>query len=102
MVIDKVYRTSTATILAITLFVSKTFLFKHLFGNNGKGHVELLKGEKLDPTLLNFSLLCFPNICNSIASLKHHSDNLSSINYILKLKALSSYDYIWDICFLGQ
>jgi hypothetical protein len=92
----------TAITLAIALFTSKTFLSRHLFHEDGKGHVEFLKGEKLNKMFLMFSPLCSIGICNFIVSLKQHPDNSGSINYILKLKALSSYDYIYDNCFLGQ
>jgi hypothetical protein len=61
MVVDEVRWTSTTIILVITLFMSKTFIFKHLFSNDGEGHVELLKGEKYYLTMLKFSLLCSPN-----------------------------------------
>ncbi len=102
MVAKEVCHTPIATTLAIALTMSKTFLFCHLFKEDGEGHVELLKGEKLDQALLKFTPLCFPNIHNFIASLKHHPSNLGSIDYILKLKAMSSYDFIKDNCFLGQ
>ncbi len=49
-----------------------------------------------------FTPLCSPSICNLIVSMKHHLDNLGSLDYILKLKALSGYDYIQDNCFPGQ
>jgi hypothetical protein len=44
MVEDEVYRTPIPTNLAIILFMSKTFLFHHLFNEDGsKGPIELLK-----------------------------------------------------------
>jgi hypothetical protein len=61
MVVDEVYHTSTLTSLTIALFMNKTFLFRHLFNEDGKGHVEFFKGEKLNQTLLKFIPLCFPN-----------------------------------------
>jgi hypothetical protein len=64
--------------------------------------MEFLKGEKQNQMLLKFTPSCSPGICNFIASLKQHPSNSGSIDYILKLKALSSYDYIYDNCFLGQ
>jgi len=94
MVVDKVCCTLIATTLAITLFVSKTFLSRHLFNEDGKGPMELFKGEKLDQMLLKFAPLCSPNIHNLIISPKHHPSNSSSIGCILKLKALFGYDYI--------
>jgi hypothetical protein len=69
---------------------------------DGEGLMELLKGEKLNQSLLKFVLLCFFNIHSSIVSLKHRPRNSSSIGCILKLKALSSCDYIQDNCFHGQ
>ncbi len=45
MVVDEVYHTPTTTFLAIGLFVNKSFLSCHLFNEDGKGHVELLKGS---------------------------------------------------------
>jgi hypothetical protein len=47
-VINEVYYTPIATILTIALFVNKIFLFHHSFNKDEKGHVDLLKGEKLD------------------------------------------------------
>jgi hypothetical protein len=94
MVINKVCCTPIATTWVITFYVSKTFLFCHMFKEDGEGPMELLKGEKLNQMLLKFVPLCSPNICNLIASLKHCPNNFGSIDYILKLKALSSYNYI--------
>lgn len=54
MVVYEVCCMLTTIILAITLYVSKTFLSYHLFNKGGKGHVELLKGEKLNQILLKF------------------------------------------------
>jgi hypothetical protein len=68
--------------------------FCHLFNEDGEGLVKLFKGEKLHQMLLKFAPLCSPSIHNLITSLKHHLGNFGSINYILKLKVLSSYDYI--------
>ncbi len=64
--------------------------------------MELLKGEKLNQMLLKFVPLCFLSICNLIISLKHCPNNLSSFDYILKLKTLFDYAYIQGSCFLGQ
>jgi hypothetical protein len=93
MVTNEVFCTPIVTTLAITLSTSKTFISYHLFNEDG-GPMEFLKGEKLDQMLLKFVLLCSPSICNLITSLKHCLDNFGSINYILKLKAMSSYNYI--------
>jgi hypothetical protein len=73
-----------------------------LFNKNGKGLVEFLKGEKLDQMLWKFAPLCSLGICNLIVSLKHHPDNSGSIDCILKLKALSGYDYIQGNYFPSQ
>jgi hypothetical protein len=102
MVINEVYRTPTTTSLTISLFASKSFIFCHLFNEDGRDHVEFLKGEKLNQILLKFTPLCSFGICNLIASLKHHPNNPGSFDCILKLKALFGYDYIHDNCFLGQ
>jgi hypothetical protein len=59
MVVDKVCHTLTTTSLAIALFANKTFLFRHLFNEDGKGLVELFKGGKLNQTLSKFVPLCF-------------------------------------------
>ncbi len=98
MVIDDVYRTSST----IALFVNKNFLSRHLFNEDGKGIVELIKGAKLNQTLLKFTLICSLGICNLIASLEHHPNNMGSLDYIFKLKALFGYNYNQDNCFPGQ
>jgi hypothetical protein len=64
--------------------------------------MELLKGEKLNQTLLKFVPLCSFNICNLTIALKHCLGNSCSIDCILKLKALFGCDYIQDNCFLDQ
>jgi hypothetical protein len=50
-VVNEVYYTPIVTILTIALFVNKIFLFHHSFNKDEKGHVDLLKGEKLDQIL---------------------------------------------------
>jgi hypothetical protein len=102
MVVDEFYCTPPTTILTIVFSANKTFLSHDLFNKDGKGPMEILKGEELDQTLLIFAPLCFPSICNLIVSLKHRLGNLGSIDYILKLKALSSYIFIQDSHFLSQ
>jgi hypothetical protein len=82
MVVNEVCCTLIATTLAIILFVSKTFLSHHLLNEDGKGPMELFKGEKLNQMLLKFAPLCSLGICNLIASLKHHHSNSGSIDYI--------------------
>jgi hypothetical protein len=102
MVINEVYNTPTTTILAIVSLTSKRFFFRQLFNEDGEGPMELLIGEKLNQTLVKFAPLCYFSIRNLIVSLKHRLGNLGSIGCILKLKALSSCDYIQDNCFLGR
>ncbi len=92
MVADEVCHMPTTITSTIVLFTSKTFLSYHLFNEDGEGLVELFKGEKLNQILLKFAPLCSPGIHNLIVSLKHCPNNLNSINCILKLKALSSYN----------
>jgi hypothetical protein len=86
----------------MTLVVSKTFLFCHLFNEIGQGIVELLKGDKFNETLLEYVPLCPPNIHNLISSIKHCLGNMGSIDSILMFKALSPYDYNHDNCFLDN
>jgi hypothetical protein len=94
MVVDEVCCTLTTTISTIVLSLNKTFMFCHLFNEDGQGLVEFLKGQKLDQMLLKFIPLCSLGIRNLIASLKHCPSNFGSIDYILKLKALFGYHYI--------
>jgi hypothetical protein len=70
MIVYEVCRIPIATSLAIALFVSKSFLLRHLFNKDGKGLVELLKDEKLNQMLLKFVPLCSPGTHNRIASLE--------------------------------
>ncbi len=102
MVANEVCCTPNATISPITLFVSKTFLSHHLFNEDGQGPMEFFNGEKLDQMLLKYTPLCSFSIRNLITSLKHHPNNSSSIDCILKLKALSCYNYIQNSCFPSQ
>ncbi len=99
MVVYEGYCMPIATTLAMVLSIRKTFLFHHLFNDDGQGSVELLKGEKLNQMLLKFIPLCSLNIHNLIISLKHHPNNSNAIDCILKLKALFGYDYIHDSFF---
>jgi len=61
--------------------------------------MELLKGKKSNEIMNKFMPLCFPNICNLIASFKPHPPNKSYIDNILLLKSKSHYNYIQDNCF---
>jgi len=82
MVVDEVCHTPIVTSLAITFIMNKTFLVHHLFNEDGKDHVELLKGEKLNQILLKFAPLCPLGIRNLVTSFKHCFDNLGSLDYI--------------------
>jgi len=102
MVEDKVYHMPITTTLTIILSTNKTFLFCHLFNEDGKGLVEVLKGQKLDQMMLKFVPLCSFGIHKFIASLKHCLSTFNSIDYILKLKTLSRFDYIQNNYFFSQ
>ncbi len=99
MVTNEVCCMPTATFLVITLFTSKTFISRHLFNEDRQGLMELLKGEKLNQTLLKFAPMCFPSIHNLIKASSRYS---SSLDCILKLKARFGYHYILDNYFIGQ
>ncbi len=94
MVVKEVLCTPYAMSSAISLVANKTFLSHHLFNEDGQGIVELLKGDKLNETLLKFTPLCSPIICNLISMVKHHPRKMGSIDSILTLKALNPYNYI--------
>jgi len=102
MVVNEVCHTPIATTFTIVLSTNKTFLSCHLFNEDGQGPMELFKDEKLDKMLLKFVSLCSLGIHNLIVSLKHCFNNFSSIDNILKLKALFGYNYIQNNCFHGQ
>jgi hypothetical protein len=102
MVAEEVCPTPIVITSTIVLSMNKIFLSHHLFNKDGEGPMEVLKGEKLDQTLLKFTPLCSLGIRNLITSLKHCLGNLSSIDYIFKLKALFGYNFIEDNFFLGQ
>jgi len=55
----------------ISLSASKTFLARRLLDYND-GKVELFKGEKLEQIQDKFCELNSPNVCNLVASFKHH------------------------------
>jgi hypothetical protein len=76
MVANDVCHMPLAMTSTIVLSISKTFFFCHLFNKDGKDPMEFFEGEKLDQTLLKFTPLCSPNICNLITSLKHRLSNL--------------------------
>jgi hypothetical protein len=87
----------------IALAMSKTFLFRHLFNEDGEGHVEFLEEKKMIQTMFDFEPMCSFNIDNFITSFKHCTRrNMGSIDYIFMLNAFTPYNYIQDSCFLGQ
>ncbi len=102
MVTYEVYHMPTTTFSYIVLSMNKSFLFHHLFNEDGESLMEFLEGEKLNQMLLKFAPLCFLGIRNLIVSLKHCFDNMCFVYSIFKLKALFNYDYIRDNCFPGQ
>lgn len=69
---------------AIALVANKTFLFHHLFNEDGEGLVELFffKFILSDGEVCN---LCSPNIWKLIALFKHCLGNKGYIDYILTL-----------------
>jgi len=62
MVVEEVCCMPIATTLAITLFLSKTFLSRHLFNEDGECPIEVFKGEKLNQMLLKLTPLGFVGI----------------------------------------
>jgi hypothetical protein len=54
------------------------------------------KGQKSNEMMDKFMPLCFPNICNLIASFKPHPPKRGYIDNILLLQFKSHYDYIQD------
>ncbi len=102
MVAGKVVRMPDATSFAISLAVSKMFLFHQVFNEDGESLMEFLKGEKVNQTMLMFIPLCSPNIHNLISSIKHRPGNMGFLDSILIFKSLSPYDYIQDNFFLKQ
>ncbi len=94
LVEGQVSRILDAKIYVIALNESKAFLAHHLFNENGKGHVEILQGEKLDKVTDKFQPMCSPNIWNLIASFKHNASTRGPVDNILLIKSKSFYDYI--------
>jgi hypothetical protein len=89
MVAKEVLRTPYATSSTIFLAMSKTFLFHHLFDEDGEVLVELLKGEIFNQAMSMFLPLCSPNICNLISLIKHRPKNMGSLDSILAFKSLA-------------
>ncbi len=102
LVEEKASRTLGATMSAIALVASTTFLSKYLLNKNGQGLVEVLQGVKLCQVMDKFITLSSPNVRNLVASLKHRQGDRGYVSSILTLKANSGYCYIQDSCFLGQ
>jgi hypothetical protein len=94
MVVEEVLCTPNATSSTISLVMIKTFLFCHIFNEDGEVLVELLKGEKLNQAMSMFIPLCSPNIRNLISSITHRLGNMGSFYSILSFKPMSPYDYI--------
>jgi hypothetical protein len=57
----------------------------------------ILKGDKLNQTMLKFVPLCSLNIGNLISSFNHHLGNMGFIDSIITLKAPSHYNYIQEL-----
>jgi hypothetical protein len=62
MVTYEVYHMPTTTFSYIVLSMNKSFLFHHLFNEDGEGLMEFFEGEKLNQMLLKFTPLCFLGI----------------------------------------
>ncbi len=102
LVEEEVFCTSRATALTITLVASKTFLPEHLFDKDGKGQVEVFKGDKLHQVMDKFIMLSSPDVWNLVASFKYRPGNKRHVSSILTLKTNSGYYFIHDNDFLGQ
>jgi hypothetical protein len=63
--------------------------------------MELLKGKQLEHIQDKFIELNSPNVCNLVASFKHHPKG-GYINNILESKFRNHYDYIQECCFSSQ
>jgi hypothetical protein len=60
MVADEVYHTLIATSLAVVLSTSKSFFSSHhLFNEDGKGPMELFKGEKTKSNFVKVTSFVF-------------------------------------------
>jgi hypothetical protein len=94
LVEEEVSCTLGATTLAIVLVANKTFLSEHLLNKDGKGPVEVLKGNKLHQVMDKFIILSSPNVQNFVASFKHHPGYRRYVFNILDFKANSNYCFI--------
>jgi hypothetical protein len=57
-----VFHTQGATMSAIVLVISRTFLSKHLLDEDGEGPMEVLNGNKLHQAMDKFIMLSSPNV----------------------------------------
>ncbi len=73
---------------SISLSANKTFLTNYLLDDSSDGTVEFLKSEQLEHIQDKFCEFNFPNVCNLVASSKHHSGG-KCIDNILELKSKS-------------
>ncbi len=78
---------------SISLNANKTFSANHLLNGSSNGIVELFKGEQLEHIQDKLCELSSPNVCNLVASFKHHLGG-GCIDNILELKSKSWFDYI--------
>jgi hypothetical protein len=93
LITKEVNYTPNVKIYAISLSVSMTFLATHLFDDSGDGPMEFSNDKQLKHIQDMFFYLNSFNICNLVASFKHHSRH-GYIDSILELKSNSCYDYI--------
>jgi hypothetical protein len=94
MVEEEVSHTLGVPALAIALVANKTFLFEHLLNKDGKGLVEVSKGNKLHQVMDKFIALSSPNFQNLIVSFKHQPGNKRYVSNILDLKTNNGYCFI--------
>ncbi len=85
MIEQAMTHTLDAKIYAISLCANKSSFDKHLFNDNSNGTVELLHGEGLEHIQDKFIELNSSNICNLVASFKHHPKG-GYIDHIFELK----------------
>jgi hypothetical protein len=90
---EEVNQTPKAKIFAISLKANKSFLAKHLFNDNSDDSTEVLKGHQFKEIQNKFIVLSSLNVCNLVASFKHHSGG-GYIDNILELKSKNHYDFI--------
>jgi hypothetical protein len=101
LLIKKVDRTLDAKIFVISMNANFTLLAKHMFNDYSNDIMEHFNGEQLEHIYNKFYELSSPNVCNFVASFKHHLGG-GHIDNIFELKSKSHYDYIQECCFLRQ